>query len=143
MKRIFFFSLVLLLVQCKSGFQSSAYEIPEETLTVKIDPSENIQKRGDRTSISRMEVLGDFLSINVSYSGGCEEHEFELITDGRYSATYPPEIELVLRHDANNDRCRSYIDETLFFDLKPLQYDGTTRIVIRLTNNDNLYEYNY
>jgi len=143
MKNLLFVSLTILLVQCKSGFQSSAYEIPEETLTVKIDPSENIQKRGDRTSISRMEVLGDFLSINVSYSGGCEEHEFQLITDGRYSATYPPEIEVVLRHDANNDRCRSYIDETLFFDLKPLQYDGTTRIVIRLTNNDNLYEYNY
>lgn len=143
MKKLFLFSIVILSVQCKGGFQSAAYEIPEETLTVIVDPSENVQKRGDRTTISRMEVLGDYLSIDVSYSGGCEEHEFKLITDGRYSATYPPELELVLRHEANNDLCRSYVDETLFFDLKPLKYDGTTRIVIRLTNNDKLYEYNY
>lgn len=143
MKKAFLLPIVLLFVQCKGGFQSSAYEIPEETLTVIVDPNENVQKRGDRTTISRMEVLGDYLSMNVSYSGGCEEHEFELISDGRYSATYPPEVELVLRHDAHNDLCRSYLDETLYFDLKPLQYDGTTRIVIRLTNNDKLYEYNY
>ena len=143
MKNFFLIPLVVLFIQCKSSFQSAAYAIPEETLAVKIDPSENIQKRGDRTTISRMEVLGDYLSMSVSYSGGCEEHDFDLISDGRYSATYPPEIELVLRHNANKDMCRSYIDETLFFDLKPLQYDGTSRIVIRLTNNDNLYEYNY
>ena len=143
MKRLIYIPLVILLIQCKGGLKTSAYAISEETLNVIIDPSENMQKRGDRTTISRMEVLGDYLSINVSYSGGCEEHEFKLLSDGRYSATYPPEVELVLRYDANNDMCRSYLDETLFFDLKPLQYVGTTRVLIRLTNNDKLYEYNY
>jgi len=143
MKNFFLISFVILLVQCKSGFRSNAYTIPEETLTVTLDPSENLRDRGDRTTISRVEVVGDYLSMNVSYSGGGKEHEFNLISDGRHSATYPPEVELVLRHNANDDMCRSYLDETLFFDLKPLQYVGTTRIVIRLINNENLYEYNY
>lgn len=143
MKHFLFLPLIFLLSFCKSGMQSSVYNIPEETLSVTIDPNENLNDKGDRTTISRTEILGDFLSLDVSYSGGCEDHEFKLITDGKHSATYPPVIELVLRHDAHNDKCRSYLDETLYFDLKALQYSGTTRIAVKLTNNEKTYYYNY
>ncbi|MEO0559318.1 MAG: hypothetical protein AAF170_14165 [Bacteroidota bacterium] len=51
---------------------------------------------------------GDVLQVTVSYSGGCERHEFELGT----SAT-GPEHELWLKHDANNDTCEAYITERL------------------------------
>lgn len=134
---------MLALTSCSAIKNNSSYDIPADSKEVFVDLSTNTQDDGDRTTISRVEVVGDFISLSVNYSGGCEEHIFDLISTGEFTATYPPEVELVLRHNANNDKCRSYVDERLFFDLKPLQYDGTNRIAIRLLNTDKLYEYNY
>ena len=133
----------LSLLSCTGGMNSTAFVPPEDSKTIVVDPSINDQDDGDRTTISRVEVMGDYLVLDVSYSGGCEDHEFDLLSRGEYSATYPPVVDVVLRHDANNDKCRSYVDDRLFIDLKPLQYNGTTRISLRLINNDKQYEYIY
>ena len=51
---------------------------------------------------------GDVLRVAVSYSGGCEDHTFEL-----GFSTANPEPELWLKHDANGDLCEAYITDTL------------------------------
>jgi len=51
---------------------------------------------------------GDVLRVTVSYSGGCQDHAFELA----YSVV-GMEPELWLDHDANGDLCEAYITETL------------------------------
>ena len=49
---------------------------------------------------------GDTLRLTVSYTGGCEDHDFELA----YSLEG---TELWLRHDANEDMCEAAIKESL------------------------------
>ncbi|GAB5535635.1 MAG: hypothetical protein Rubg2KO_18840 [Rubricoccaceae bacterium] len=51
---------------------------------------------------------GDVLRVSVSYSGGCEDHTFELAY-----WTAGPEPELWLTHDSNDDPCEAYITEAL------------------------------
>jgi len=131
------------LCGCSSNFTKSVVVPPEAGIDIVVDPTENLQRFGDRLSIGYIEVLGDYLAVDVSYSGGCEEHNIDLVTNGKFTATYPPEIELAIKHNANQDYCRSIVDEKLYFNLEPIRYNGTTRIVMRLNNNNRIYEYNY
>ncbi|SMD38893.1 hypothetical protein SAMN04488029_3931 [Reichenbachiella faecimaris] len=61
------------------------------------------------------------LIIDVAYSGGCEEHTFELIWPEVMTMIYPPRYTVILNHDANDDTCEAYLSTTLYFDLS--QYD--------------------
>lgn len=62
---------------------------------------------------------GDTLHINVGYGGGCEEHDFDLMWDGSFEDS--DNASLYLIHDANNDVCEAYANETLEFDLSAIK----------------------
>jgi hypothetical protein len=63
----------------------------------------------------------DILEINVSYSGGCEEHEFSLFGDSSFKESLPVQIKVVLSHNDNDDPCDGIYTEELAFDLSPLK----------------------
>lgn len=116
---------------------------PENTQAVFVDPSVNLKSGIDPVNIKSAQQIGEFIVLDVSYSGGCEDHEFKLESTGRFTSTYPPEIEVALKHNSNNDRCRGIIDKKLWFDLQPLKYSGTNRILLIITNTEMVLEYNY
>lgn len=60
---------------------------------------------------------GTTLVIDVSYSGGCEAHDFELIWPEVITMIYPPRYTVILNHNANGDMCEAYLSDTLLFDL--------------------------
>ena len=62
-------------------------------------------------------IDGDTLTLNVSYSGGCEPHEFILVISESFVGTEPVELRVVLAHDANNDLCEAFLTEKYIFDL--------------------------
>ncbi|MFY0624720.1 MAG: hypothetical protein JXR07_00380 [Reichenbachiella sp.] len=63
-------------------------------------------------------VLDDWiLSLSVSYSGGCEDHDFTLVWPEGILAIYPPQFIVFVTHDGNGDLCEAYPTETLTFDL--------------------------
>jgi hypothetical protein len=68
---------------------------------------------------SRVEKSNLFLS--VTYSGGCKEHNFELVA-WNYFIMKPNEIQadILLSHDSNSDSCKAIIKKELCFDLSPL-----------------------
>lgn len=103
-----------------------------------VPPREN-----GRFNVERMEMEGDRLLLAVSYSGGCEEHIFNLYSDGRYAKSYPPQLTLFLEHIDNNDRCRAMIQKELVFDITDAQYPGTSEVVIRLNNTEINTRYRY
>ncbi len=139
----FFLLCLSFLYGCSNNFTKSVVVPPEAGREIVVEPTENLQRFGDRLSIGYIEILGDYLAVDVSYSGGCEEHQIDLVTNGKFTATYPPEIELAIVHNANQDYCRSMIDEKLYFNLESIRYNGTTRVLMRLNNNNRTYEYNY
>ena len=61
------------------------------------------------------------LKTIVSYSGGCEEHDFYMIWPEVITMIYPPDFDVYLLHDANNDLCEAYLTDTLTFNLEDNQ----------------------
>ncbi|HEX8439685.1 hypothetical protein [Archangium sp.] len=77
----------------------------------------------DDIAIKSIEVQGNTLVARVMHSGGCKPHTYELLWDGTFqgSAAGGAQAELVLAHDANEDRCEALLNRTASFDLTPLQ----------------------
>lgn len=63
----------------------------------------------------------DSLLVHIKYSGGCEEHGFELyMSPPVFAESNPVQADLYLRHDAAGDVCRALINRELKFDLRPI-----------------------
>jgi hypothetical protein len=89
----------------------------------------------DPYSLERVDIDGDFLRLAVSYSGGCEAHDFALWTTKAYGESLPPVHGLVLTHDAHGDLCEAWITRELRFDLSPLKaihQADQDRIIVRI-----------
>ena len=83
------FSLLVLLgcatdpdIDSKTVFVSSADVLPDDTQlwgeVTFADPTRNAWGTDDYVVNNPPAITGDVLTLNVSYSGGCEAHEFTL-----------------------------------------------------------------
>jgi len=143
MSRIPLYVFILLLVSCGVSSTPQRTAPPANSKVIFIDPSVNPLAGIDPVRIKDAQQIGDFIVLDVSYSGGCEEHEFQLETRGNFTSTYPPEVDVTLKHNNNGDRCRGLKDTKLWFDLTPLRYPGTNKVILVLTNTDTTLDYNY
>jgi len=75
----------------------------------------------DAYTINAATLIGDTLTINVSYSGGCETHAFTLVAEQRFLESYPVQLRVSLAHNANDDTCEALITEDLHFNLTPIK----------------------
>jgi putative nigrescin immunity protein NigD len=94
----------------------------------------------DTFEVNFAKIVENCIEINVSYGGGCEDHQFYLAKIEPWCGTPPvPPTTLELRHNANNDYCEAYLTHSVFFDLTPLQATDSTKLqLILITNlNDN------
>lgn len=86
-------------------------------------------------------IKGDSLVVQVSYSGGCAEHGFELKAAGPQVRSLPPKQQIILFHQANGEACRAHVTETLSFSLRPFRMSphGITALLF----NDTTLIYRY
>jgi len=101
--------------------------------------TENPPDNSDLVSITGIDINGPYLSIDVSYSGGCKKHDFTLYGSESLLKIYPPIINLQLHHDNNDDACRQYIQETLIFDLSSM-LENTPLAYLQVMTIDNKSE---
>ena len=76
-----------------------------------------IETRGDDAPAIRDNTL----TITMSYSGGCEDHDFTLVAADAFMESYPVQLAVSVAHDAHGDRCRAYLTETYGFNLTPVK----------------------
>ncbi len=77
---------------------------------------------GDGYTINDLLVSGHSLTADLSYSGGCETHEFVLCWPSQaFMESAPVQVDLEIWHDANGDSCEAEITEDRVFDLSSLQ----------------------
>ena len=76
-----------------------------------------IETGGDDTPV----IVGDTLTIAVSYGGGCEDHDFTLVASNAFAESHPVQLRGIVAHDAHGDRCRAYLIEDYAFDLTPIK----------------------
>ena len=103
----------------------------------------------DPFTINRVTLNGDLLKIKVSYSGGCKEHIFTLISSG-FMESNPVQVNLVLSHNANNDSCEAWLTEDLSFDLSPLKQayqqaysEDSATIILNLEGSEDAINYQF
>ncbi len=153
-KFVMIFSLALALsatMGCgkKKALANPHEETPEVTMPApeidKLVIDENFvpPRENGRFEVESMMMEDNLLKLRVAYSGGCEEHFFNLYSNGMYAKSYPPQLTLFLEHIDNNDRCRAWIVKELVFDISDAEYPGTNEVVIRMNNTDKTARFKY
>ena len=145
---VFFIGCQQLNDQMKAG--------PDDTVSISVDdlnPDETfytgavfIGDAGDRFgtdeyALNSATITEDMLDISVSYSGGCEDHEFTLVASDTFLESFPVQLHVFIAHDANGDTCEAYPTENYRFDLTSIKtmYQEAYRqeagtIILRLKN---------
>ena len=100
-------------------------------------------------TVQALSVDGDTLLVDVIYTGGCEDHQFEICWPGHsFAYTEPPSAILELWHGGEEDLCDADIMETLSIDLGPLKQvwqdesgQQTGSLLIQLAGHDDIYTF--
>lgn len=95
---------------------------------------------GYATTVDSVTLVGDSLSVLVSYGGGCAEHWFSTCwPDQAFMESWPVQASLDLLHEASEpDACDAWMSEEVTVDLVPLRdayvaaYGSTGTIVVSL-----------
>jgi hypothetical protein len=66
-------------------------------------------------------IENDTLTLTISYSGGCEMHDFTFVTDGSFMESDPVQLVVALTHNDNDDTCEAYPTDRYVFDLTPIK----------------------
>lgn len=72
-------------------------------------------------SILEAKINGDYLLLDIEFTGGCEQHRFNLYFNEVLMKSMPPKATLFLNHIDNNDKCESIVQKTLKFNIKKLK----------------------
>lgn len=151
MKTFIIVCLTLLAVGCNS---SKNVVVSDHTPKDTVQKNENvliaatigrIDQASDPISISDVRVIGNKMLIDISYGGGCEEHQFQLIGSPMISKSLPPIRAIQLVHIANADKCKMNVLKTLEVDLKELAYkqEAGSKIYLTLGGWSQQIEYTF
>ncbi len=152
--------LILLTIGCQQLQNQIKVEPDDATTSVSADdvkPDETpysgtvfIGDAGDKFgtdeyTLNTAVIEGDTLQLNVSYSGGCETHQFTLVTAGIFLESFPVQLNVSVVHNANGDSCEAWLTEDFHFDLTPIKtlYQKAYRqeagtIILRLKDAPNV-----
>ena len=109
-----------------------------------VNPSEmKIALLGDnnqsslQTTINEVVLNGNILKLSIGYTGGCTQHQFDLIGNGMISKSLPPIRSIYLIHKTNEEEsCKRAMYDTLYFDISNLAYQKSNGSVIKLNLAD-------
>jgi hypothetical protein len=140
---------ILILVSLLFGFNSCKLCKKKDNIDKGITKTEIIEsiivqqgfvkpETSAMTDILKTSIEGNILTIEVSYSGGCNEHVFKLYFDGSYMKSLPPKVNFILTHFNNGDVCRSIVEKTLKFDISKAQYVGGKEMMVTVEGSEEM-----
>lgn len=126
-------TLVLsLLVIASIGCRSTKMKNASSNDTVQMKPakekvailgySKQIADSLQPVKIQTASILGNLMTIHVSYSGGCEKHSFSLEGSTTIAKSMPAVRGIRLVHTGKKDLCKAMVMQTLTFDISSLAY---------------------
>lgn len=125
MKYVLYTIFAFVLLGC--GTQKEIEQVDETAINVDSKPEKDIitatlgeSKRSDAITINNVRIEGNLMYLIVEYSGGCEEHDFELIGSFAVAKSIPPQRGIQLYHNANGDNCRALITDTVIANIEAL-----------------------
>ena len=133
MKLVAYAFIGLLALSCgtkKNANQEEVSTDKNETMPTTMDivkvtaEIDNMEKDyiSDPITIDAVEIRMNIMYIDVTYSGGCEKHDFRVIGSSMIAKSMPPIRSVKLVHKANGDTCREikkvklevYIDDLAY-----------------------------
>jgi len=137
-----FFTVVLLSFSCGSAKETDQQPSENEIMARKAFIGEP-KKNNSSTEISNAVMNGNILKLTVSYSGGCEEQEFDLVGNEMIMKSLPPKRSIVLVRDSKGDACRECITKQLYFDVSELSYQkkAGSEIMLQLSGFEGEIRY--
>lgn len=144
MKFLSLIGITLFAIGCKSTEKSINQTAENSRLKVVATLGE-INAPSDPIEITAVRVEGNTMFIDMNYSGGCEDHTFEVIGSEMISKSLPPIRSVQLIHTAKGDQCKKLVEETLIVDISKLAYKQENGSMIFLLVNDlkNRIEYTF
>ena len=85
--------------------------------------------------LKKVWIEGTLMFLDISYSGGCKNHKWDLIFNGMLAKSLPPKAVLFLNHDSGGDLCKKLILDTLCFNLSPLRTYGQ-KVMVNVRGNE-------
>lgn len=86
------------------------------------------------TKINSIEWNGECLEISISYSGGCEDHVFEVVRHETVLYSNPPIFQMAIVHD-NQDLCQAYPTVVLEVSLDEIaDLEDSDKIILSFQN---------
>lgn len=135
MKYFFILSIALFVLGCKTP-KDSMDQSSETSRLKMVATLGEINVASDPITIKNARVEDNYLFIDVSYSGGCEDHTFAVVGSEMISKSLPPIRSVQLVHSAKGDQCKKLVEETLIVDISKLAYKEETGSSIFLIIND-------
>ncbi len=86
----------------------------------------------DPFTVDNIAIYKDILIIDISYNGGNNTHKFQLYCSTLLYETSPPQRDLWLSHNSNNDIINKNIKKRLRFDLTTLKSDDYNSVFLRI-----------
>jgi len=122
-----------------TGSTTTASQTQTSVKSASVDPQADMSVTGAAYNVDSISLSGDVLSVFVNYSGGCKDHSFELISNGMYAKSMPPQVSVILKHTNNGDNCRKLVMEELKFNVAALRYNGGKTTVIKMGDKKVTY----
>lgn len=95
----------------------------------------NPASRSDPFDLGSILIRGNSVNTEVTNSGGCRRHIFEIIWDGILTRTDPPTSGIIITHDSCGDMCEARITEILSFSMVNLtDYISFNTVSIKIQN---------
>lgn len=115
---------IVAFISCKTS--SEKKNKLEETSFPKAELIENIDSLRDSSPVNILSasIEANIITLKISYSGGCERHEFKLYGSTFIMKSLPPQRGIMLWHNSNGDSCRELVEEEIKFDISIFAYEG-------------------
>ena len=121
-KEIIMASVLVFSVGCANSKRAQKKAMKEILPVILTNDFSSYARNSADTQFLNASITDSTLTLNISYSGGCEAHTFELIGSKMIQKSNPPIRGIMLIHNSNNDDCRELIEQELRFNVSDFKY---------------------
>jgi hypothetical protein len=110
--------------------QSSGSSNPAAASKVLIVDPRLEKYPADEATIRDASIVGDSLTMLVAFGGGCKTHDFKVISNGAMMKSMPPQVNVILSHNAHEDMCEALLTQDVTVSLEPLKQQAISGGVV-------------
>lgn len=81
-------------------------------------------------------TAGDSLFLHLGFGGGCREHVFRPFCSDYAMYSNPPQVDIHIHHQGDQDPCKALLDRRAAFDLSPLEGRVGSSFILRIHDHD-------